>query len=65
MKIIETERLSLRWFAHDDAPFILKLLNQPGWLRFMCDRGIDNEEAAGSYIETVLIASYGKHGYGL
>lgn len=65
MKIIETERLSLRLFTHGDAPFILKLLNQPGWLRFIGDRGINNEEDARSYIETKLIAAYRKYGYGL
>ena len=65
MKIIETDRLSLRRFTHNDVPFIFKLLNEPGWLRFIGDRGIVCEEDARSYIETALIASYRKYGYGL
>ena len=65
MKIAETDRLSLRRFTQCDAPFIFKLLNEPGWLRFIGDRGIVTEGDARSYIETVLIASYRKYGYGL
>jgi ribosomal-protein-alanine N-acetyltransferase len=65
MIVMETDRLILRWFAADDAPFILTLLNEPGWIRFIGDRGVDSIETAAAYIETKLIASYRQHGFGL
>lgn len=65
MKILATDRLVLRRFTPDDAPFIFKLMNEPGWLRFIGDRGINSVEAARSYIDTRLIASYKQHGFGL
>src|SRR5215213_5263399 len=63
--ILETKRLILRWFTPDDAAFVYELLNQPAWKRYIGDRGIDSVEAARDYIETVLIASYRRHGFGL
>ncbi|MBV8465818.1 MAG: GNAT family N-acetyltransferase, partial [Burkholderiales bacterium] len=41
--LFETERLSLREFVPDDAPFVLQLLNDPDWHRFIGDRGIRTE----------------------
>lgn len=65
MVVIETERLALRHFTHDDAAFILDLLNEPGWKQFIGDRGVNTLDDARNYIETVPIASYRKHGFGL
>jgi RimJ/RimL family protein N-acetyltransferase len=44
--IHETERLLLRPFNTDDAPFILELVNSPGWLQFIGDRNIHSIEDA-------------------
>ena len=60
-----TARLVIRPFTPDDAPFILKLLNEPGWLRFIGDRGIRSVEDARAYIERVPMTSYEKNGFGL
>ena len=65
MVIMQTDRLILRWFAAEDAPFLFNLMNEPGWKRFIGDRGIDTVDAARSYIGTKLIASYRQHGFGL
>ena len=65
MTVMVTARLRLRQFELDDAPFILQLLNEPGWKRFIGDRNITSEADARTYIETVLIASYVQHGFGL
>lgn len=65
MEIIETDRLVLREFSHEDAPFVLKLLNTPGWLEFIGDRGIRTLDDAKNYIETKLIYSYRTNGFGL
>ena len=65
MKILETERLTLRWFTLDDAEFIYELVNQPAWIRYIGDRGVDSLAAARNYIETVPLAAYRQHGFGL
>ena len=48
--ILETDRLRLREFTAEDAPFILELVNEPDWLRFIGDRGIRDLDAARRYI---------------
>ena len=50
MNVLETERLTLRLLTALDAPFILGLLNDPGWLRYIGDRGVRSVEDAGNYI---------------
>jgi len=65
MRVLETKRLILRWFAPDDAAFICELLNQPAWKQYIGDRGIDSIQDARNYIETVPLASYRRHGFGL
>jgi RimJ/RimL family protein N-acetyltransferase len=65
MNILETERLILRQFTVDDAPFILELVNDASWLRFIGDRGIRTLEQAQAYILQGPVASYAQHGFGL
>ena len=50
MRILQTDRLNLRWLLETDAPFILRLLNEPGWLRFIGDRGVRDLEGARRYV---------------
>ena len=51
MKIVlQTERLRLRHMAPSDAAFMLGLLNDPAWHRFIGDRGIRTVEGARDYI---------------
>ena len=61
----ETARLRLREFTEDDAAFILELVNEPGWLRFIGDRNVHSLEDARGYIARGPVASYAKHGFGL
>ncbi len=63
--IIETERLALRRLTPDDAPFVLGLLNEPSFIRFIADRGVRTLEAAREYILSGPVASYARHGFGL
>jgi RimJ/RimL family protein N-acetyltransferase len=63
--IIETERLYLRELNFDDIPFILSLLNSPGWLRYIGDRGVKNEDQAKEYLLKGPMKSYGENGFGL
>lgn len=65
MKILETERLVLRQFSVEDADFILRLLNEPSFIRNIGDRGVRTLEDARSYILRVPIASYERNGFGL
>ena len=49
----------------DDAPFVLALLNDPDWLRFIGDKGVRTLEDARHYIETGPFESYAKNGFGM
>ena len=63
--VLETQRLTLRQMSFDDAPFILELVNEPGWLRFIGDKGVRNLEDARNYIRQGPMASYARFGFGL
>ena len=65
MKVLDTQRLTLRHLALDDAPFILSLLNDPGWIRYIGDRGVRTVEAAAAYLEARMLSQYAQHGFGL
>lgn len=64
-RVLETPRLTLRRLEADDAPFILHLVNDPAWLRFIGDRGVRTIEAARGYLERGPIAMYERLGFGL
>lgn len=59
-----TTRIELREGEDADAPFIVELLNDPDFLRFIGDRGVRNETDALGYLGR-LRESYAKHRYGL
>ena len=65
MLVLETERLLLRPVTIDDAPFVLTLLNEPSFLRFIGDKKVRNLEDARQYILTGPVASYEQHDFGL
>lgn len=62
---LETSRLSLRWLTLDDAAFILALVNDPDWIRFIGDKSVADLDAARNYLETGPLAMYRRHGFGL
>lgn len=64
MIALETERLTIRRFTEADAEFILGLLNQPSFLRYIGDKGVRNIDDAVRYIQNGPIASYERVGYG-
>lgn len=61
----ETDRLALRKLSTADAAFMLDLLNQPAFLRFIGDRGVRTIADAEKYIEQGPIDSYARLGFGL
>lgn len=65
MLALETERLLLRPFTTADAPFILTLLNEPSFLRYIGDKKVRNLDDARQYLTDGPIASYHKNGFGL
>jgi len=64
MKILETTRLNLRYMSANDAPFMLILLNDPSWLRYIGDRGVRNLDHARSYILNGAVENYARLGFG-
>lgn len=64
-QILQTDRLSIRQLTLEDAPFILQLLNTPGWLRYIGDRNVRSVEQAHNYIQKGPLLSYAQHGFGL
>ena len=65
MIVLETERLSLRHMAAPDAAFILALLNEPGFLRNIGDRGVKSIADARAYLANGPMKSYEERGFGL
>jgi len=65
VNILQTERLNLREISPDDAGFIVDLLNDPAFLRFIGDKGVRTIEDGRRYILTGPVESYDRHGFGL
>ncbi|MBL8277703.1 MAG: GNAT family N-acetyltransferase [Pelomonas sp.] len=64
MQILCTERLSLREFTPLDAPFLLRLVNEPGWIRNINDPGVRSVEDALAWAEGRLFKAYRELGHG-
>ena len=64
IKVLETDRLILRRLTVDDAPFILALLNDPAWIKYIGDRGVRTIDDARANILNVHIATYERLGFG-
>ena len=63
--VIETDRLTLRRFTLDDAPFALALVNDPSFKTFIGDKGVRTEDDARTYLQSGPLASYAQFGFGL
>jgi RimJ/RimL family protein N-acetyltransferase len=62
--ILTTTRLSIRELTPGDGAFMLALLNDPGWIENIGDRGVRSVAAAARYVEERIAPSYASHGYG-
>ena len=65
MQILRTERLTLSHLGYDDAEFIIELLNDSAFLRFIGDKGVRTTMDARDYLRTGPLESYENHGFGL
>jgi ribosomal-protein-alanine N-acetyltransferase len=63
--VLETDRLMLRKLSVEDAPFILELVNEPAFLRFIGDKGVRTLDDARNYILEGPVDSYDRLGFGL
>ncbi len=61
---MQTDRLTLRQLTHDDADFIIALLNDADFIRFIRDAGVRTREDACVYVDGVN-KSHAQHGHGL
>ena len=64
MQILSTERLALREFTPLDAPFLLRLVNEPGWIRNINDPGVRTLDDALAWAEGRLFKAYRELGHG-
>lgn len=64
MTPLPTERLRLREASPDDAPFVLRLLNEPGWHQYISDPGVRTLEQARQWMEGRLLKAYRELGFG-
>ena len=63
--VLRTPRLDLRKMNEDDAGFIVELLNDAAFLRYIGDKGVRTIDDARQYLLTGPIASYQRFGFGL
>jgi len=65
MNVLETERLLLRWVELDDAGFIMRLVQEPAWKRYIGDRNVNTPEEARAHVEKSYRGMYARLGFGL
>ena len=61
----DTDRLNLSDLTHEDAHFVLRLLNEPAFIAMIGDRQVRTPEDACGWIDSGPAASYARHGFGL
>lgn len=61
---LNTERTQISPLQLEDSAFFLKLVNTPGWLRFIGDRGISSEPQAREFLQTAFLNSLELNGFG-
>lgn len=65
MKVLSSPRLKLRKLTTKDADFIVELLNDPDWFRYIGDHGVKNRQEALLYIKNGPQTMYHQHATGL
>ena len=63
--ICETARLVIRHFTVQDAQFIVQLLNDESFIRYIADKQVRTLADAVNYLTSGPLASYHTHGFGL
>jgi len=66
--VAETPRLRLHAMSDRndaDAALMLALLNDPGFIRYIADRGVRTPGQARAYLRDGALRSYAEHGFGM
>ena len=61
---LTTERLHLRWLTPDDASFMLRIWNDPAFVRYVGDRGLRTAVDARQALCAGPMTLYERYGYG-
>lgn len=64
-KTEKTERLSIQKLTEKDGEFICRLVNSPGWIKYIGDRNVRNAKEAVEMLNERYISSYRKFGFGM
>lgn len=62
--MFQTNRLIIRPTDETDAPFVVTLMNSPGWLQYIGDRQVYSKEDAVEYIRTRITPQFERLSYG-
>jgi len=65
VNIASTKRLKICRLSEHDGAFILQLVNEPSFIKYIGDKGVRDLADAMSYLNRGPIASYRQHGFGL
>ena len=65
MNILQTERLLLSRLSYADCEFIVELLNEPSFKRYIGDKKVRSHEDAKEYLRNGPVGSYERHGFGM
>lgn len=65
MQVSVTDRLIIRHLCENDAPFIIELLNDESFIRYIADKNVRNKQDALKYLNEEPLASYKAFGFGL
>ena len=65
MSFLQTDRLCLSYLSFDDCEFIVELLNEPSFKRYIGDKKVRSTDDARQYLRDGPIDNYERFGYGL
>jgi len=65
LTVLETKRLHLSNLSYDDCEFIVELVNEPAFIRFIGDKKVQTRGDAHEYLRNGPIGSYEKNGFGM
>ena len=65
MTVLQTERLVLSRLSYDDCEFIIELLNESAFQRFIGDKEVRSLDDAREYLRKGPVGSYERHGFGM
>ena len=65
MTVLETDRLLLTRLSYDHCAFVVELVNEPSFKRFIGDKNVQSLEDARRYLSEGPVGLYERFGYGM